>query len=169
MNRKTFLKKNLVLGGIALTAPSILLAKNYAGQQETFNNKLIQEFVFAAHKSLEDTRKIFEEYPLLLNCTNQFKRGDFETAVGGASHMGRRDIVDFLVSKGARLDIFNYTFLGYDEFVKKLILEHPGLLKSSGPHGFTLLHHAEVGERMELAEWLKSKGLTEKHFKGVFG
>jgi len=34
--------------------------------------------------------------------------------------MGRRDIADLLVSKGARLDIFNYTFLGNDDFVKKI-------------------------------------------------
>nr|WP_299068192.1 ankyrin repeat domain-containing protein [uncultured Allomuricauda sp.] len=169
MNRKEFLKNNLIIGGMAIGAPTLLIANSHTNQEEVFDKELIQAFVFAAHKSLEDTRKILEKHPLLLNCTNQFKKGDFETAIGGASHMGRRDVADYLVGKGARLDIFNYAFLGYDEIVKKLVQNHSNLLNAPGPHGFTLLHHAEVGERKELAKWLKSKGLTETHFKGIFG
>ncbi|WP_431121116.1 hypothetical protein [Flagellimonas flava] len=168
MDRKTFLKRNLVLGGAIALSPTAMLPSSKQGQKELFGEELITEFVFAAHRSLEETQKILEKHPLLLNCANQFIKGDFETAVGGASHMGRRDIVDYLVSKGARLDIFNYAFLGYDDFVKKMIADHPHLLRAPGPHGFTLLHHAEVGKQMELAEWLQSKGLTEKMFKGIF-
>ena len=59
------------------------------------------------------TKKIVYAKRLLLNFANQFKKGDFETAVGGASHMGRKDIADMLVGRFARLDIFNLTFLGY--------------------------------------------------------
>ena len=169
MNRKTFLRQHLILGGIAVATPTLLLGNQSAPQNDLFDYDLIQEFVFAAHKSLEKTQSLLEQYPLLLNCTSQFKKGDFETAVGGASHMGRRDIVDYLVGKGARLDIFNYAFLGYDDFVKRIVTDYPHLRNSYGPHGFTLLHHAEVGQRKDLATWLKSKGLTEKIFKGVFG
>lgn len=168
MDRKSFIKKNLILGGLFLSAPTAVLAQNNP-QEGVFETELIREFVFAAHKSLEETKKIIEKYPLLLNCANQGKKGDFETAVGGASHMGRRDIADLLVAKGARLDIFNYAFLGYDDFVKKLITDYPQLLNAPGPHGFTLLHHAKVGKRDALADWLQSQGLTETFFKGVFG
>lgn len=156
------------MGSMAVVMPSLLMAQQSTPEKELFDYDLIQEFVFAAHKSLEETQRILEKYPLLLNCTSQFKKGDFETAVGGASHMGRKDIVDYLVGKGARLDIFNYAFLGYDEFIKKMVTDYPHLLNSYGPHGFTLLHHAEVGERKDLSDWLKSKGLTEKIFKEVF-
>ncbi|WP_420601804.1 hypothetical protein [Flagellimonas sp.] len=170
MDRKSFLKQNILLGGVAAIAPNMLIASNaVATQEEVFDQDLILEFVFAAHKSLDETQKILEKHPLLLNCTSQFKKGDFETAVGGASHMGRKDIVDYLVGKGARLDIFNYAFLGFDGFIKKMVATYPQLLNSYGPHGFTLLHHAEVGKHKELAEWLQSKGLTDKIFKGVFG
>lgn len=168
MDRKKFLKQNLFLGGTMVLAPGALIAKKSTNQEAVFSGELILEFVLAAHKSFDETKKILEKYPLLLNCTSQFKKGDFETAVGGASHMGRRDIVDYLVSKGARLDIFNYAFLGYDDFIKKIVTDYPYLLNSYGPHGFTLLHHAEVGKRTELVEWFQSKGLTEKMFKGVF-
>lgn len=169
MDRKKFLRQNLFLGGSMVLAPGTLLAKESTNQKVVFSGELILEFVLAAHKSFDETKKILEKHPLLLNCTSQFKKGDFETAVGGASHMGRRDIVDYLVGKGARLDIFNYAFLGYDDFIKKIVTDYPHLLNSYGPHGFTLLHHAQVGKRTELVEWLQSKGLTEKMIKGVFG
>lgn len=169
MNRKTFLRQNLLLGGAITMGAGTALAGTEKHQDDLFDYDLILEFVFAAHKSLEETKKILDKYPMLLNCTSQFKKGDFETAVGGASHMGRRDIADFLISRGARLDIFNYAFLGYDDFVMKLVTDHPNFLNAPGPHGFTLLHHAEVGKRKDLAEWLQSKGLTQKMFQGVFG
>ncbi len=168
MNRKTFIKKNLIIGGVLTLGPSAALATSIQDKKDLFKEELITEFVFAAHRSLEETQKILDKHPLILNCANQFIKGDFETAVGGASHMGRRDIVDFLISRGARLDIFNYAFIGYDDFVMKMVTDYPNLLNSSGPHGFNLLHHALVGERTELAEWLQSKGLKERMFKGAF-
>ena len=168
MDRKTFIRQNLVFGGATLALPSFVSAQVAPEQTDLLNQELILEFVFAAHKSLDETRKILDKYPLLLNSTSQFKKGDFETAVGGASHMGRRDIADFLVSRGARLDIFNYAFLGYDEFVKQWVTDYPQFLNAPGPHGFTLLHHAEVGKRKDLASWLQTKGLTQTMFKGIF-
>lgn len=168
MNRKLFIKKSLILSGVSCAVPTIMLGQK-DNQEKVFEAELIREFVFAAHKSFDETKKIIEKYPLLLNCTNQGKKGDFETAVGGASHMGRRDIADLLVAKGARLDIFNYAFLGYDNFVKKLVSDHPQLLKAPGPHGFTLLHHAKVGNRNALADWLRAQGLIKTFFKGSFG
>lgn len=166
MDRLSFMKKGLLATGSLsfLSFPSI--SQDQAG---VFSLEEIKEFVFAAHKDFDETRKIVEAKPLILNCTNQPQRGDFETAIGGASHMGRRDIADLLVSKGARLDIFNQAFLGYDQMVMQLISDYPNLLHASGPHGFTLLHHAKVGERSDLVNWLQEKGLKETFIKGVFG
>ena len=164
MDRKSFLKKSLT-GSVFLTTPALLFSQD---EPAVFNPEEIQALVFAAHKDLDETRKLLDQNPHLINCTNQRKRGDFETAMGGASHMGRRDIADLLISRGARLDIFNYTFLGYDDFVKKVIEDYPHLLNAPGPHGFTLLHHANAGSRTKLADWFRAKGLTETHFKGAF-
>lgn len=164
MDRKSFIKKS-ILGTAVLSVPAIVMAQD----SEKLSLEEIREFVFAAHKDLDGVQKLIEKKPLLLNCTNQSKKGDFETAVGGASHMGRRDIADLLVGKGARLDIFNYAFLGYTDFVIKLVSDYPQLLTAPGPHGFSLLHHAKVGENTVLEDWLISKGLTETFFKGVFG
>ena len=165
MDRKAFIRKSgLVAGGILLPGATVLASSN----DNIFDPEEIRELVFAAHSDFDETKRIIESKPLLLNCANQNKKGDFETAIGGASHMGRRDIADLLINKGARLDIFNYAFLGYTDFIKKLITDHPLLLNAPGPHGFTLLHHAKVGKNEGLSEWLISKGLTETFFKDVF-
>lgn len=167
MKRNTFIKSTLAtLGGITLFTPRLFARTK---ENEIFSAEEIRDLVFAAHKDFEETKRIIEAKPLLLNCANQGKKGDFETALGGASHMGRRDIADFLIAKGARMDIFNHAFLGHTELVKQMVITYPQLLKSPGPHGFTLLHHAKVGEHKELMAWLEEKGLKETHFKGIFG
>ena len=166
MKRKTFLKQGVLGAGALVTLPLMRTSSKY---NDIFSPEAIYEFVAAAHKDFDETKRIVEANPLILNCTNQFSMGDFETAVGGASHMGRRDIANLLIAKGARLDIFNFAFIGFDDLVKQLVDEYPQLLRAPGPHGFTLLHHAKVGERKNLMSWLQEKGLTETHFKGVFG
>ena len=133
-----------------------------------FEAEEIDEFVGAAHGNLEKTIKIIEAKPLILNCVSQIAKGDFETALGGASHMGRKDIADVLISHGARMDIFNFTFLGFTDFVKDLLEKYPQLLQSYGPHGFTLLHHAKVGGHEVFAEWLQEKGLNKDIFENLF-
>ncbi len=165
MKRSTFLKKGLLASG-AVIATGHLMAQE---GRPLFTKEDIYDFVAAAHNDLNKVMELYEKQPLILNCTNQIRRGDFETAMGGASHMGRKDIADFLLSKGARMDIFSYAFLGYDDFVKQQIETFPHLLHSPGPHGFTLLHHAKVGDRKDLMDWIKEKGLTETFVKGAFG
>lgn len=165
MNRSTFIKKGLLAGGAILTTTSITAQE----KRPIFTGEEIYDFVAAAHKDLDEVKRIYEERPLILNCANQIQRGDFETAMGGASHMGRKDIADFLLSKGARMDIFSYTFLGYKDFVKQQIEAFPWMLNSHGPHGFSLLHHAKVGGHEDLMDWFQEKGLTETFVKGVFG
>ena len=164
MNRKTFLKNGLLLGGTLSVTPLF----GAINSESLFDFLEIQEFVSAAHKDLEATKNIIEAKPLLLNCVNQVKRGDFETAMGGACHMGRKDIADLLLSKGARLDIFNLVFLGYHDLAKQLIKDFPHLLHAPGPHGFTLLHHAKVGDHQGMATWLEEQGLDKTHLKGIF-
>ena len=44
---------------------------------------------------------------MLINSVMDWGAGDWETGLGGASHMGRHDIVQFLLEKGARLDVTN--------------------------------------------------------------
>jgi hypothetical protein len=109
------------------------------------NRLLVQDFVIYAHSDLEMVKKLLAKEPALLNATMDWGAGDWETALGGASHMGRRDIVEFLLANGARIDIFCATMLGQLEVVKAFLALQPKLIDAKGPHGFTLHFHAQVG------------------------
>ncbi len=110
------------------------------------NREMSQDFVIYAHSDLEMVKKLLEREPGLLNASMDWGAGDWETALGGASHMGRKDIVEFLLSQGARNDIFCAAMMGLLDVVKALITLEPNLIDSRGPHGrFDLHFHAQVG------------------------
>jgi hypothetical protein len=106
---------------------------------------LVRDFVGKAHGDLEGTKALLAEQPALLNATWDWGGGDFETGIGGAGHMGNRAIAEFLIERGARLDIFVAAMLGRLDLVRAMLTAWPGLLQSKGPHGITLLRHARAG------------------------
>lgn len=106
---------------------------------------LAQDFVIFAHSDLDMVKLVMEKHPAVLNATIDWGGGDWESGLGGASHMGRRDIAEFLIEKGARIDIFAATMLGHLDTVKSLLALHPTLIDAKGPHGIPLLAHAKAG------------------------
>jgi hypothetical protein len=106
---------------------------------------LVKEFVVAAHSDLAKTQALLAEHPGLLNASWDWGGGDFETALGGASHMGQRGIAHYLLEKGARPDIFVLAMLGHLEAVKAIIAARPEALECPGPHGIPLIAHARKG------------------------
>ena len=103
---------------------------------------------------------MLEKEPGLLNSCWDWGGGDFETALEGAGHMGNKDIANFLLSKGARMNIFCAAMLGRLDVVKAVLSAYPELKTSKGPHGLQLLHHATKGgvEAAPVLEYLKSIG-----------
>ena len=120
---------------------------------------LVQEFVRVAHTDLEHTRKLLAQEPALVNATWDWGSGDFETALGAASHMGRKDIANFLLEHGARLDIFAAAMLGKLEIVKAALEAYPDAIHTPGPHGIPLVKHAEAGgeEAKTVLEFLEAR------------
>ena len=106
---------------------------------------LVQDFVIFAHSDLEMTKKLLEKEPGLIAATINWGAGDWESGLGGASHMGRRDIVEFLLENGARVDLFCAAMLGQLAVIKSLLTLQPKLIDAKGPHGFSLHFHAQVG------------------------
>ncbi len=106
---------------------------------------LVRDFVIFAHSDLEMVQRLLDKEPALLNATVDWGAGDFESALGGASHMGRRDIAEYLIDKGARIDLFAAAMLGHLDVVKGLLAAHPNLAQAKGPHGIPLLAHAKIG------------------------
>lgn len=110
------------------------------------NRVMVQDFVIYAHSDLEMVKRLLEREPGLLNATMDWGQGDWETGLGGASHMGRKDIVEFLLSKGARIDIFCAAMMGMLDAVTAMLTLEPELINAKGPHGFSLHFHAQVGQ-----------------------
>jgi hypothetical protein len=106
---------------------------------------LVKEFVIAGHGNLERTKELLEKEKGLLNATWDWGGGDFETALGGASHMGRRDIALFLLDQGSRMDLFAAAMLGQTEIVKTALAAFPKAQSSLGPHRIPLIEHARKG------------------------
>lgn len=119
---------------------------------------LVQEFVGNAHGNLERVKELLAQEPALVNATWDWGGGDFETALGAASHMGRRDIATFLLERGARLDLFAAAMLGKLDIVQAALEAFPQAIHTPGPHGIPLITHAEAGgeEAKAVLEYLLS-------------
>jgi len=115
---------------------------------------IVGEFVGRAHMDLGRVAELVAQYPTVIHAAFDWGNGDWETALGAAAHSGRRDIVDFLLSKGGRLDIFVAAFLGRTSLVKAILHETPGALHHAGPHGISLLDHAKKGGHPETVAYL---------------
>jgi len=111
----------------------------------TINPDLVSAFVGNAHGDFNRVKELFEQEPALLNAAWDWGGGDWETALGAASHMGRKDIALFLIEKGARMDIFAAAMLGKVEIVRSILTAFPEARASKGPHGIPLEAHAAVG------------------------
>ena len=110
-----------------------------------FDRPRVKRFVIAGHGNLAAVKAMLAEEPNLINGAIDWGNGDFETALGGASHMGRRDIAEFLLQHNARMDIFAATMLGKLDIVKAAIAAFPNIVHVPGPHGIPLIVHAEKG------------------------
>ncbi len=121
---------------------------------------MVREFVGAAHGNLDRTREMLAEHPTLINATWDWSNGDFETALGGASHMGRADIAMFLLDNGARLDLFAAAMLGKLDIIKAAYAAYPNIAKVPGPHGIPLIEHARKGgeDAQPVLEFLQTLG-----------
>lgn len=172
MNRKKFIYGSIIGFGAAIAVPTYLLSTS---KNEQFNapiqesnqldKKLIKDFVIAGHSKLELVKEMLHEYPNLIHAAYDWGNGDYEYAIEGAAHLGNKEIVNYLVTQKARVNLFVLTMLGKTDLVKPIIEMYPDLLFAKGPHGLTLLHHAQVGESKELESYFIEKGLTKRIIK----
>jgi hypothetical protein len=119
---------------------------------------LVQDFVGNAHGDLDRVKELLAQVPALINSAWDWGGGDWETGLGAAAHMGRRDIATYLLENGARLDLFAAAMLGKLDIVKATIETYPDAVNILGPHGIPLMAHAQAGgnEALQVVEYLKS-------------
>ena len=106
---------------------------------------LVQEFVGKAHADLARVQELLGQEPRLVNATWDWGEGDWETALGAAAHMGRKDIALYLLERGARIDLFAAAMLGKIEIVQAILTDNPAVRHLPGPHGIPLMVHAKAG------------------------
>ncbi len=161
ISRSEFFKASLTLG-TGLVLPSALLAQNQE-KQPPVKLEIVKEFVGVAHGKFDRTKEMLENDPQLLHVSNDWGGGDYESAIEAAGHVGNREIAAYLLSKGARYNVYLACMLGQIEIVKQVLTANMQLLNSKGPHGFTMLHHANKGGESSKAvvEYLTSLGAKE--------
>jgi hypothetical protein len=121
---------------------------------------LVKEMVGVSHGNLDRVRELVEARPALAKATWDWGFGDWESAIDAASHVGNRPIAEYLISKGARPTIFSAAMLGQLDVIKAWIAGSPGVQRTRGPHGITLLAHARAGgaQATEVVRYLTSLG-----------
>ncbi len=109
----------------------------------SMNDNMVSSIVGASHRDIDKVKELLSKRPELAVATWDWGFGDWESALGAASHVGRRDIAELLMSHGARPDIFTFTMLGAYRSVQDIIETIPGIQSIAGPHGINLLQHAK--------------------------
>jgi ankyrin repeat protein len=116
---------------------------------------LIEEFVISAHGNFPKVREMLEQEPGLLN--KKWTKFD-ENALEASGHMGRADIVEYLLEKGAPPTIFSAAVQGKAEDVAAFLREDPERAKRPGVHGIGILFHVATSGKVEIAEMLVAHG-----------
>jgi hypothetical protein len=101
--------------------------------------------VMVSHFDLKRVQQLVESRPSLARAAWDWGLGDWESALGAASHMGNRPIAEYLLSKGARPSLFSAAMFGHLAVVKAFITAQPGSERIRGPHSISLLAHAKAG------------------------
>jgi len=122
--------------------------------------ELVREMVMVAHFDMKRVKELVEAQPSLAKASWDWGFGDWETALGAASHMGNRAIAEYLIAKGAAPTVFSSAMLGQLDIVKGMIAAQPGLQRMRGPHSISLLMHAKAGKdgARAVLEYLRSLG-----------
>ena len=182
MNRR--LQRRAFLAGTSFAVPTLTLLKHASasplsaslapadGVHDAFPTQpaeLVRETVLVAHGNLDRLKELVDATPTLARASWDWGFGDWESTLGAASHMGRKDIAEYLLEKGARPNLFSAAMLGQLPVVRAFVEASPGVQGILGPHGITLLSHAKAGGTRAgaVVEYLETVGGADQRLEGV--
>jgi hypothetical protein len=122
---------------------------------------MVREAVIASHGNVKRIRELVDAHPAMGRASYDWGFGDWEDCLGAASHVGNREIAEYLVSKGARPTIFSAAMMGQLDAVKAFIAAQPGVQRIPGPHSIPLLAHARAGGAAAAAVYAYLEGLGD--------
>ena len=168
VSRRAFLAATPVsLAAIASTGP----AKAQPAAEETPPGDLYpttpgdraSEFVGACHMQFDKVKAMLAEDAGLAKASWDWGFGDWETAIGAASHTGRLDIIELLLAHGARPTLFTLATLDRVDALRDLIENVPKMDTIEGPHSIPLLRHAKAGKAERVIEYLEARGVKDEN------
>lgn len=120
--------------------------------------EMVHRFVYDAHSDFDSVKALLDKEPKLVNACWDWGGGDWETGLGAAAHMGRRDIAEYLLQHGARIDLYAAAMLGKLSIVQAVLADNLSEKDKPGPHGISLMAHARKGgkEAAEVVKLLRS-------------
>ena len=125
---------------------------------------LARDFVIFAHYDLDMVKTLLAREPALALAVVDWGAGDYESGLGGASHLGNREIATYLLGHGARMDVFCAAMLGLTDVVKGMLTAAPKLIDAKGPHGISLHMHAKMGGEPAAATLEYLQGVKKVEF-----
>ncbi|HEX6853078.1 MAG TPA: hypothetical protein VF139_16905 [Candidatus Polarisedimenticolaceae bacterium] len=143
--RRDFLVVGSAVAAAGLVSPVFAAPEPVPDAFPSHPPDLAREMVGVSHANLARVKELVAARPSLAKAAWDWGFGDTETALGAASHVGNREIAEFLIANGARPDLFTAAMLGWLDVVKALVAANPALTRLKGPHSIPLLAHAEAG------------------------
>jgi ankyrin repeat protein len=131
-----------------------------AEEEEVFTAEQIRDFIVAAHGNLPRVREMLTLHPRLLNARHYWTDTDSETAIQAAAQTGSMPVVEYLLARGAPLEITTAAFLGRKQDVERMLKEDPSRINATGAHGIPLMPHAAMSGNVDLAKMLYEGGAT---------
>ena len=123
---------------------------------------------------LEKVRAYLEQDPKQINATDSKGR----TVLGRAARSGKKELVEFLLEKGATEDIFAAAIVGHTDKVAALLKQDPKLINARDSDGKTALHWAALYGQTKVMELLLANkadvnsldedGFTPLHWAATF-
>lgn len=162
-SRKQFLQSmGMVIAGTTILPAFASPSRNF-DQNPQLDPEMVQEFVSVSHGKFDRVKALCDKQPLLIYSSHDWGNGDFENGIEAAGHVGNKEIANYLLERGARINFFTLCMLGKFEIVSALLKEFPQMVNAAGPHGFTPLHHAIQGgdDAKKVKKLLESMGATE--------
>jgi uncharacterized protein len=120
----------------------------------SIEQSVIDECVGNAHGNLEKVREIVDRHPEAVNGRATWG----ETPIEAAAQMGSREIVEYLLERGAPLDFLTACVLGREDQVRERLESDPELATKRGVHELAPLYFAAIGGNLEVAELLLAAG-----------
>ena len=170
-SRRTIVK-SAAFGMLAVALPCVARSGQSAEENVANSSRLhagypaigpdvVSEVVGVSHFDLRRLKELVDPRPELAKATWDWGFGDWESAIGAASHVGRRDIIEYLISKGAQPTLFTFAVLGQSEVVQAMLRLSPQMQQLRGPHGISLMRHAQIGLQSDGADQNNSQALID--------